>query len=147
MVGVALMGFGADPVITLTPSLADRLGGGSGLVGLFASVFGAGAVLMVLVFQRLRDRLSLRQVGIAGYLIAGVGLVVAALTPFTAGTAVGFFVNGAGFLVATVALSTRIQRRVPDELRGRVMALWGSLSSAPGPSRHQSTAPLRMPRR
>lgn len=125
MAGVAMMAFGADPVITLTPSLADRLGGGSELVGLFASVFGVGAVLVVVVFRRLRGMLTLRLVGVAGYLVVGLGLVVAAVVPSVQGAAVGFLINGAGFMMATVALTTRIQRRVPDELRGRVMALWG----------------------
>lgn len=125
MVAVAMMGFGADPVITLTPSLADRLGGGSELVGLFASVFGIGAVLVVVVFRRLRGLLTLRLVGVTGYLVVGVGLVVAAAVPSVPGAAAGFLINGAGFMMATVALTTRIQRRVPDELRGRVMALWG----------------------
>src|SRR5690606_12230640 len=96
-----------------------------GLVGLFASVFGLGAILMVLVFRRLRGWLSLREVGVAGYLVAGFGLTVAALVPTPAGAAAGFLVNGVGFLLTTVALNTRVQRRVPDELRGRVMALWG----------------------
>jgi MFS family permease len=125
MAGVAMMAFGADPVITLTPSLADRLGGGSELVGLFASVFGVGAVLVVVAFRRLRGMLTLRLVGVAGYLVVGLGLVVAAVVPSVQGAAVGFLINGAGFMMATVALTTRIQRRVPDELRGRVMALWG----------------------
>lgn len=125
LLAIGLMGFGADPVITLSPSLADGLGGGSGLVGLFASVFGLGAILMVLVFRRLRGWLSLREVGVAGYLVAGFGLTVAALVPTPAGAAAGFLVNGVGFLLTTVALNTRVQRRVPDELRGRVMALWG----------------------
>ncbi|HSI92544.1 MAG TPA: MFS transporter [Jiangellaceae bacterium] len=125
MAGVAMMGFGADPVITLTPSLADRLGGGSELVGLFASVFGVGAVLVVVAFRRLRGMLTLRLVGVAGYLVVGLGLVVAAVVPSVQGAAIGFLINGAGFMMATVALTTRIQRRVPDELRGRVMALWG----------------------
>lgn len=125
LVAIGLMGFGADPVITLSPSLADHLGGGSGLVGLFASVFGLGAIMVVLLFRRLRGRLSLREVGVAGYLVAAAGLAVAALVPSAAGVAAGFLINGVGFLLATVALNTRVQRRVPDELRGRVMALWG----------------------
>jgi MFS family permease len=125
LIAVAMMGFGADPVITLTPSLADRLGGGSELVGLFASVFGAGAVLVVVFFRRLRGLLTLRLVGVAGYLVVTVGLVVAAVVPTVPGATAAFLINGAGFMMATVALTTRIQRRVPDELRGRVMALWG----------------------
>lgn len=125
LLAMALLGFGADPVLTLAPSIADQLGGGSELVGLFASVFGAGAVLVVVLFRQLRRVMSLRWVGIAGFLVVAAGLVIAALFPSVEGVSVGFFVNGAGFMMATVALNTRIQRRVPDDLRGRVMALWG----------------------
>lgn len=125
LVAIALLGFGADPVITLSPSLADQLGGGSELVGLFASVFGAGAVLAVVLFRGLRRLLSLRWVGAAGYLVVVAGLLIVAFVQSPLGGVAGFLVNGAGFMMATVALNTRIQRRVPDELRGRVMALWG----------------------
>lgn len=122
---VALLGFGADPVITLSPSLADQLGGGTQLVGLFASMFGVGSVLVVVLFRQLRRLLTLRMVGMAGSVIAAVGLVLVAVIPTAEGAAAGFLINGAGFMMAIVALNTRIQRRVPDQLRGRVMALWG----------------------
>jgi MFS family permease len=125
LLAIAMLGFGADPVITLTPSLADRLGGGSELVGLFASVFGAGAVVVVMLFRWIRRTLSLRGVGVAGHMVVAVGLSAAGLTGSAGGAAAGFFIAGAGFMMATVALNTRIQRRVPDQLRGRVMALWG----------------------
>ena len=32
---------------------------------------------------------------------------------------------GAGFIVAITSVTTQLQARVPDEVRGRVMALWG----------------------
>lgn len=124
LLGIAFLGFGADPVITLTPSLASRLGGGSQFVGVLATVFGVGAVVVVVLFRRLRQLLSLRAVGVAGFLVVVAGLVCTAAVPTVAGAVVGFLINGAGFMMATVALNTRIQRRVPDELRGRVMALW-----------------------
>lgn len=133
VLAMALMAFGADPIITLTPSLADQLGGGSQLVGLFASMFGVGSVLVVVLFRALRRLLSLRRVGVAGFLVVGAGLLCAALVPSVVGASVGFLIAGAGFMMVAVALNTRIQARVPDELRGRVMALWGvaTLGSRP----------------
>jgi MFS family permease len=125
LLGVALLGFGADPVVTLTPSLADQLNGGGETVGVLATAFGAGAVMMSVLFNQLRRVLSLRRAGMAGFWLVAAGLVVAAAgTTVPVGVA-GFVLAGLGFMLATVALNTRIQRRVPDELRGRVMALWG----------------------
>jgi MFS family permease len=125
MLGVAALVFGADPVVTLTPSLADRLGGGGELVGVLASSFGVGAVLLSFLIRPLRRAVSLRRLGIAGFWVLAAGLTTAALGGNVAFATGGFLVAGAGFMLGTVALNTRIQRRVPDELRGRVMALWG----------------------
>jgi MFS family permease len=133
MLGVAALGLGADPIVTLTPSLADRLGGGGELVGVMATAFGVGAVVLTALIRQLRRRFGLRMLGMLGFWILAAGLGVAALAAAVGGArplapaiiSAGFFVSGAGFMMATVALNTRIQRRVPDELRGRVMALWG----------------------
>jgi predicted MFS family arabinose efflux permease len=125
MLGVAALGLGADPVVTLTPSLADQLGGGGEVVGVLATCFGVGSVVLTLLVRPLRRRLTLRMLGIAGFWVLAAGLGVAAAGVAVPIAAAGFLLAGAGFMMATVALNTRIQRRVPDELRGRVMALWG----------------------
>lgn len=125
IVAIALLGFGADPVLTLSPSLAAELDGGTQLVGVFTSTFGVGAVLFVIFFRPLRRLISLRWVGCAGMAVVVVGLAVAAFVHSAEGAAIGFLVSGGGFMMATVALAARLQRRVPDQLRGRVMALWG----------------------
>lgn len=125
VLALALMGFGADPVLTLSPPLAEAVGGGREAVGLFASVFGVGAMVFVVLFRRLRRVMSIRAAGCMGFVLAAVGLTLVGLIPSTLGVATGFFINGAGFMMATVAINAQVQQRVPDELRGRVMALWG----------------------
>lgn len=125
MLSVALLAFGADPVVTLTPSLADQLGGGGETVGMFATAFGLGSVALVAVFSQIRRFAGLRATGVAGILVQSAGLAATAFSPTVLAAATGFFVTGAGFMMATISLNTRIQRRVPEELRGRVMALWG----------------------
>lgn len=125
IIGVAMLAVGADPAITLTPSLADEMGGGDEIVGLFASAFGAGAVLFTLSFRALRRFLDLRVIGVSGFVVLSAGLVALAFSPNVGFGLAGFLVAGFGFMMATVALNTRIQRRVPEQLRGRVMALWG----------------------
>nr|WP_278044311.1 MFS transporter [Blastococcus saxobsidens] len=125
MLGGAAVSFGADPVLTLTPALAAGLGGGDETVGLFATAFGVGAVIAVVALRPLRKVVTLRPLGVYGFWVLAAGLVVVALSPAVGSATAGFVVAGTGFILATVVLTTRIQRRVPDELRGRVMALWG----------------------
>src|SRR4051794_33277226 len=58
IVGIAAVGIGSEPIITLMPSLADSLGGGAILVGQLASAFGVGAMLGFLVLAPLRRMLG-----------------------------------------------------------------------------------------
>jgi MFS family permease len=124
IIGVAFLNFGAEPVMTLSPSIADGLGVGDQTVGYLVSSFGIGAIFMTLGLRSVRSSLSLRQTSHAGYLIAAVGLVIVAFSMTLSGALAGFFINGLGFMMATVAVNTRIQQRIPESVRGRVMAIW-----------------------
>lgn len=125
IIGVAMLNFGAEPVMTLSPSIADALDLAPEAVGYLVSAFGIGAILMTLVLRPVRAVLNLRQTSHLGYVIAASGLVVVATTSSFLGAIAGFLINGLGFMMATVAVNTRIQKRIPEELRGRVMAIWG----------------------
>jgi MFS family permease len=125
VLAVVVLGFGSDPALTLAPSLADDLGGGDGLVGVFVAMFGAGAVLLSVSFRWLRRSISLVGTGVLGFVLLAIGLFVVASGPIVAVVQLGFLIQGAGFMMAMVSLSTRVQQRVPELLRGRVMAVWG----------------------
>lgn len=124
LIGVAAIGVGADPVITLTPSLSAGFGAGSTLVGVFASSFGVGAGLAFLVLSLLRRSLSLSQVATLGLGLLATGLLGTALSPSPQVAVVALALGGAGMTFSLTSLSTELQQRLPDELRGRVMALW-----------------------
>lgn len=124
LLGVAALAIGSDPIITLTPSMADMYGGGEQIVGLLAAAFGFGAVLSTLSIRRLRLRISLRMLGMAGFWLLTLGLTIASLSSGVGVATGGLVVAGSGFMIASVALNIRIQRRIPEDLRGRVMALW-----------------------
>jgi MFS family permease len=124
MLGVVALGIGADAMITLGPSKAELLGGGSELVGLLASAFGVGSVAFLFILGPLRRRTTLRTVGSTGYMTLAAGLAVTGVSATTSFAVAGMFLAGLGFMMGAVALNTRIQRRIPDDLRGRVMALW-----------------------
>lgn len=124
LVGVAAIGVGADPVITLTPSLSAAFDAGATLVGVFASSFGVGAGLAFTVLGTLRRRLGLSRVATLGLGLLATGLLATAASPTPALAVVSLGLGGSGMTLALTSLSTQLQERLPDELRGRVMALW-----------------------
>lgn len=125
ILAVAALSYAQDPVNTLAPALGEQLGGGEALVGVLVSAFGLGSVLAASTVGRLRRHSSQELLGAVGLSLLGVGMLGVAAAP-TGGTALPALVlAGAGFLYAITALTARIYERVPDRLRGRVLALWG----------------------
>ncbi len=124
LLAVAGVGFGVDPVITLSPPIAAGFGEGAGLVALFASAFGVGAALTVLALGWLRRSLPQARVGSGGFWVLAAATAAFGLSPTPALAVAAVTVGGAGMMAAVTGLTTQIQQRAPEELRGRVMALW-----------------------
>ena len=118
------LGWASDPVNTLTPAVADRLGHGDSFVGALVSAFGAGAAVTALVVERVRLRLGARVSTQLGFAFVAVGMVGLGLSPVEVGSLAALALAGAGFLLGVTSLNGTMQRRVPESLRGRVMALW-----------------------
>ena len=119
------IGFATDPVNTLTPPMADEVGGGDGLVGLMVSAFGAGAVAAAFFVERIRGRLGRERTGTAGMGALAAAVAAFALSQVPAHAIGTLAIAGAGFIVAITSVTAQLQDRVPDQVRGRVMALWG----------------------
>jgi MFS family permease len=124
LLGVAAIGIGADPAITLTPPLSDGFGRGSELVGVFASSFGVGAGAAFFVLSPLRRRLGLPRLGTLGLALLATGMLALTVAPVAWLAIAAFGIGGSGMTLALTSLSTQMQERLPDALRGRVMALW-----------------------
>jgi MFS family permease len=124
LLATAGLGFGTDPVNTLTPPLAAELGGGDGLVGILVSAFGAGAVLATTIAARAGRRWGQVTTGAAGLTILTAGIGCLAVAPSTVAAVLALLLAGFGFLLGITGLTTALQRTVPEGLRGRVMALW-----------------------
>jgi hypothetical protein len=124
LTGVAAIGIGADPAITLTPPLSDSFGRGSELVGAFASSFGIGAGLAFVGLAPMRRWLGLPRLGTVGLMLQATGMLALTLAPIAGLAILAFGVGGAGMTFSLTSLSTQMQERLPDALRGRVMALW-----------------------
>lgn len=121
-----LVAWGTDPVNTLLPALANRLGGGESLVGVLASSFGAGALAATLGFPRASARLSYPRLGGSGLTLLGLGLLVAAVAPGAAVAIVAFMFGGIGFVGALTAVTSQLQANVEPRFRSHVMGLWSA---------------------
>ena len=119
------IGWTTDPINTLTPPMADLFGAGDGLVGVFVGCFGGGAAVASLFLRRVRARLGLARLGVVGLAGFGAGIVLFAVSPTPAFAAVALFLAGVAFLGAITSVTTRIQQNIAEDVRGRVMALWG----------------------
>lgn len=122
--GVATVGFAGDPVVTLAPPLGRVLGGGDGLVAAMVSIFGLSAAVVGLVSGRFQRAAGSLQVARLGMLVMAAGLVGAATAPKPWVALAGFAVTGVGFVLGLTSFTAALQRRVPEALRGRIMALW-----------------------
>lgn len=124
LVGIAAVGLGAEPSVTLAPPLAEQLGGGANLVGWLASSFGVGAGLGFLLFAPLHRRLALSPLATGGLVLMASGLIIAAVSNASGVALSSFAITGVGFTLALTSITTQILDRSPDALRGRIMALW-----------------------
>lgn len=133
LIAVTTVGVASDPSITLTPSMADALGGGAQLVGAMSAAFGVGAAVGMAVLALLRGRVISAQVSTLGLAGLGAGSAVLALGTTPVAALCGFALAGLGFGWAMTGLSTVVQERAPEHLRGRIMALWlvGFVGSRP----------------
>lgn len=124
LVGAAAVSIGADPSITLTPTIAHTLGGGSSLVGWFASAFGAGAAIGVVSISRARRWLGLARLGTLGLALMAAGTGLLAVSRNETAVVAAFLVAGLGMSWGMTSFRTQILARLPEHLRGRIMALW-----------------------
>jgi MFS family permease len=133
LLAVAIVGVASDSSITLTPSIADALGGDARMVGTLSAVFGVGAAVGMAALALMRGRMRSASVSTLGMAVLGAGCAVLALATLPAVAITGFGLAGLGFGWAMTGLSTVVQERAPEELRGRIMALWlvGFLGSRP----------------
>jgi MFS family permease len=124
LLAIAGVGFGVDPVVTLTPALAAGFGAGTRLVAVMASAFGVGAAIAAMSLGLVQRRVEPARIGCAGLGILAASMIGLALSTAPAQAVVSFLVGGVGMMAATTGVTTQVQQRVPEELRGRVMAFW-----------------------
>jgi MFS family permease len=127
LVTVTLFSFFCLPFVGQMPVVADDnlgLGPKSTAYGIFYACFGLGAVVGALsigtVFAR-RSRATMVRAGMAGF---SVSLAVFALLRSPGPAYFVVAVVGFTYFATITSLSTALQERLDDAVRGRVMALW-----------------------
>ena len=118
------VGWAGDPVNTLAPAYADLFGLDETFVGLQVAAFGLGAAVASMGIGMVRSRLGLVSTTKTGLVLLAIGLVGFASALNQAVVLVALFVAGVGFLFGVTSTNSNLQRRLDEDMRGRVMALW-----------------------
>jgi MFS family permease len=112
---IASVSAGSDPVNTESPALAHAFGHTATWAGAIVGAFGVGAVIAAFAT---RGRTP------AMLALMAAGLIAFAVTPWLP-LALAFLAGaGFGYLSSNAAATAGLQLSVPEEERGRVMALW-----------------------
>lgn len=115
------------PIAVLMPALAQdnlQIDPKSVAYGFLYAAFGAGAVVGALsigTFLAHHDLAKLVRIGLAGFAVALAAYALVRQIAFAYPIA---FVLGACYFGTVTSLSTVLQQRLDDRVRGRVMALW-----------------------
>lgn len=124
LIGTLAIGFGSDPVNTLSPAIADLFGQNRGFVGLLVAAFGAGAAVAAFGLGSFVKKFEAEQAGAYGLAVLGGGMAALAMSPNRWIALAALAIAGVGFIGAITALNSAIQDRINEEVRGRVMAIW-----------------------
>lgn len=118
---VACVAVSGDPVNTLTPAFATHVfHRPDTAVGVLIGAFGFGSVVAAFASKHRGGYRAMT----ALMVFMGLGTVALALSTRLVVALLALAVAGFGFLAAQTAATVRLQARVSDAERGRVMALW-----------------------
>jgi MFS family permease len=124
LVGVVGVGVGVDPVVTLSPAIADILGGGVSLVATLTTTFGLGTVTSPFLLGLLRRRFDDGFISVVGLLLLAVSLMGFAVSPSATGAIAALYLGGIGTMLGITSYTSLLQVRLEDDMRGRVMGIW-----------------------
>ena len=120
------VGMAGDPVNTLSPAYADIFSRSEAFVGVQVALFGSGSAVGSLIVGRIHDRIGLLRTARVAMGLLAAGLLATALAPTGNVVLATWFVTGIGFVFGVTSTNASLQRRIDEDMRGRVMALWGA---------------------
>lgn len=128
LAAVFVLGFAVGPYTFLMPAVVAELYGiRPDLVGLFLSSAGIGAATAALGLAARRGTHRLASIAVGGNVAAGVGLLVFSLSSWMPLSIAGMLLVGFGTVAQAASTNMSIQKRVDDERRGRVMAIYTAM--------------------
>jgi MFS family permease len=124
LAGVVATSVPLEIIRTLSPALAvESLGEPESAAGLLVAAQSVGSAVALAVFVPLRKRGLARQMAATGLLVQAVGLLATAFAPSLAIASIAVSLIGFGFSLCFPILTGTLQAEVPDNVRGRIMAL------------------------
>ncbi len=122
---VSLFFFHSTALLALLPLLARRLAGGdASTYTLLLASMGAGAIMLVLVLPRLRQRLTGRQLVLAGTLLQSLSAMGMAFATSVYVAVPTMVLAGVAWLCVANSLSVSAQMSLPDWVRARGMSIY-----------------------
>jgi MFS family permease len=128
--GFVLSGLGRNYQVTMAAMTEGPLGAGSAGYGVVSAVFAAGTVIGGLIAARLRALTVPLLLGTAA--ITSLLQAISGLAPGLIGFAVVILPIAAGAVMIDTVMSTRLQLDSAEDMRGRVLAVQGTVAAAAG---------------
>ncbi|HEY4333248.1 MAG TPA: MFS transporter [Ilumatobacteraceae bacterium] len=126
---IAILNFAVSPFMGLIPAYATKVfHGGVGLVGLFSSIQGVGAITGTMLVTTLGLRFGRARVMRVVFVMLIVAYVMYALAPTAVFAGVSIFFLGAGAASSLTTMTYIVQRDAPHAQRGRIMSILQALS-------------------
>jgi len=135
LIGLAYwhMGFGVSMSVLYPVIAKDVLHVGPDVLGVMWGAMGAGSLLGVVVAAHWSAPGRQRWVLSGGQLLLGLGMLGFAVIPIYWLSLALLFTLGAGSSAFNVGIQQNLQILVPNQLRGRVLGVWGMVHSSVRP--------------
>jgi predicted MFS family arabinose efflux permease len=128
LVAIFLMGFAVGPYAHLMPAaVAEIYGKHPELVGFFLSAAGVGAMVAAISMAVRRGSQHLSLIALGGNLAAAVGLLMFSRSSWMTVSIIGMVLVGGGVIAQAIATNITIQTSVPNDKRGRVLAIYTAM--------------------
>jgi MFS family permease len=127
MIRAIVFGFASASLAALTPLIArELLHGNAGTYGLLLGAGGVGAVIGALLVSAARERLKAETAARLCAIVAGVSILLVALSRHVALTAALLAIAGAAFMLYIALLSIAVQLSAPRWVTARAIACFQS---------------------